>query len=225
MVKKPDVPYIIEALRPLAVKIADLVPDPENARKHSKRDVADLRESLSTFGQYLPLVAQKQGMILRVGNARLAAAVQLGWEYLAVAIVDQSKVRMTALAIADNRTGERGSWDETALHPLLSAIAEDDPDVFDATGFSRDALAKMERLEEPAAVPNPDSGPAEPDPPPDATGVELVTLFIEREDHPWFLETIEKLSGEYGVQCVTDAVFEALKRERDRIVSDGVPLV
>ncbi len=149
---------ILEALRPLAVPIESLHPDPANARLHSKRNIETVKASLAKFGQRAPLVVQQQGMVVRAGNARLAAMKELGWTHAAVLIVDESDVSATAYALVDNRSSELGSWDEEALAELLGAL-QADPD-FDhlVTGFTDGEIARLqgsiEGLTDPDAVPD-----------------------------------------------------------------------
>jgi ParB-like chromosome segregation protein Spo0J len=120
---KPDLSYIAESLRPLALPIADLTPDPDNARLHDENNLAAIQGSLAEFGQVQPLVVQQEGLIVRVGNGRLEAARRLGWTHLAAVVVSGSDPRMKALAVADNRTAELASWDADVYRELLAEIS------------------------------------------------------------------------------------------------------
>ncbi len=139
---------ILESLRPLAVPIADLHPDPANARSHDERNLGAIQASLAKFGQRKPIVVQRSGMIVRAGNGTLAAARALGWTEIAAVVVDEGDVEATAYAIADNRTAELASWDEDVLGRLLSELQQA-PD-FDhlVAGFSD---AEIDRLLGPSA--------------------------------------------------------------------------
>jgi DNA modification methylase len=131
-------------LRALALPIASLTVDPANARTHDEKNLAAIKGSLSRFGQRLPLVVQKQGMIVRAGNGRVMAAKALGWTHIACVVVDESEVEATAYAIADNRTSELAEWDDDALAKLLESLPDD---ALAATGFSdtdlKDLLDKL----------------------------------------------------------------------------------
>ena len=74
---------ILDALRPLAVAVDGLHPDPANARTHDQRNLDAIKASLAKFGQRKPIVVQRQGMIVRAGNGTLAAAKALGWTEIA----------------------------------------------------------------------------------------------------------------------------------------------
>jgi ParB-like chromosome segregation protein Spo0J len=88
--------------------------DSENARTHSDENRAAVRASLARFGQQVPLVVDKQGVVL-AGNCRLEAARDLGWKQVAVVEFSGSQEQARALAIAMNRSGELASWDRDRL--------------------------------------------------------------------------------------------------------------
>src|SRR5690606_38750819 len=129
--------YIAAPLRPLALPLDSLTLDPANARTHDQKNLSAIKGSLSRFGQRLPLVVQKQGMIVRAGNGRVMAARELGWTHLACVVVDESEVEATAFAIADNRSAELAEWDDEALARLLESLPAD---LFASTGFDTDDL-------------------------------------------------------------------------------------
>lgn len=141
---EPDLSYIHEGLRHLAVPIDTLTPDPKNARKHDAENQANVRNSLKTFGQRLPVVVQTQGMIVRAGNNRIVQARALGWTHIAALVCDESDAEAIAYALVDNRSAEKGAtWDDenlTAnLRDLNSALVEHDFDFgLDITGWSND---------------------------------------------------------------------------------------
>ena len=136
--------YIAEPLRPLAVPIADLTPDAANARRHDQRNLDAIAASLSRWGQRLPIVVQREGMVVRAGNGRLAAAKSLGWTHIAAVVVDDTSVEAVAFAIADNRTAELATWDDETLASLLDTLPKD---VLPDTGFTDAELADlMEKL-------------------------------------------------------------------------------
>ena len=84
---------ILPELRALAVPVGELVPDAANARVHDVRNLEAIKDSLRRFGQRAPIVVQREGMIVRAGNGRLAAAKALGWGEIAAVVVDVSAQR------------------------------------------------------------------------------------------------------------------------------------
>lgn len=132
--------YIAPQLRPLAVDVSCLTFDPANARKHNQRNLDSIKASLSKFGQRTPIVVQRKGLVVRAGNGRLKAAIELGWEKIAAVIVDDDNVDAVSFGIADNRTAELAEWDVDALRSLLDTLDEDDLQV---TGFTEQELESL----------------------------------------------------------------------------------
>lgn len=107
------------------VSIDDLSPDPSNVRRHGEKNIAAVKASLRKFGQQIPIVVNRDGIIL-AGNARYEAAKALGWETIAVVRSELTGYEAAAFAIADNRTGELAEWDETGLAETLRALQSED---------------------------------------------------------------------------------------------------
>lgn len=114
-------PLISESIRPLAVEIASLVPDPRNARKHGKRNLDAIAASLAKFGQQKPIVVAADGTVL-AGNGTLDAAKSLGWEWLAASRTSLVGGDAVAFALADNRTAELAEWEDAILADILREI-------------------------------------------------------------------------------------------------------
>lgn len=120
--------YIAEGLRAFAVPLAQLVPDPRNARKHDQRNIDAIKHSLQRFGQRIPIVVQREGMVVRAGNGRLAAAKELGWTHMAALVLHEADAESAAFAIADNRTAELAEWDWQNLADTLAELRVELPD-------------------------------------------------------------------------------------------------
>ena len=93
------------------VKIASLVPDPENARVHGDRNMAAIKASLKLYGQMKPIVVRQQDMVVAAGNGTLRAATELGWSEVAASVIKMSDEEFSGYALADNRTAELAAWD------------------------------------------------------------------------------------------------------------------
>lgn len=138
--KKPtakDLKHITPMLRPLAMHINEIGEDPANARAHPQRNLDATSASLRRYGQRKPVVVNRRDMTIEAGNGSYQCAKQLGWEYLAVVLVDDDPTTATGYAIADNRTGELAEWDLEILSGLLKSLDEqvDKDDLIDMTGF------------------------------------------------------------------------------------------
>lgn len=140
MTQNGDPTNIAPALNSLRVPLGDLTLDQANARKHDARNLAAIGDSLTRFGQRLPVVVQKQGMVVRAGNGRVEAARALGWSEVAAVVVDESNVDATAYALVDNRTAELAEWDDETLRATLAALEADEAI---PAGWTDDELAEI----------------------------------------------------------------------------------
>jgi DNA modification methylase len=117
--------HIVPQLRALAVPIDALVLDPNNARKHDRRNLDTIRASLERFGQRLPIVVQRTGNVVRAGNGRVTAARELGWKHIAAVVVDDPDQLATAFGIADNWSADLATWDPERLLTSLAGLSID----------------------------------------------------------------------------------------------------
>jgi len=114
--------HITPQLRPLAVPVADLNPDPANARLHPERNLASIEASLRVYRQLKPLVVRREGMVVVTGNGTLAAAKRLGWTHIAVVLVDHDPITALGFSLADNRSAELATWDQALLGQLMAEL-------------------------------------------------------------------------------------------------------
>jgi hypothetical protein len=125
----PDLLYIADDLRPLAVPVADLTIHPDNARRHSERDIPVLAESLRRYGQRKPIVGKREyrglSNVIVAGNGTLEAARdRLHWTHIAVTWFDGEDDVADEFALVDNRTAELSEWDLATLSRQLKALKE-----------------------------------------------------------------------------------------------------
>jgi site-specific DNA-methyltransferase (adenine-specific) len=108
------------------LRIAELTPDPNNARQHDDKNLKAIMGSLKEFGQRKPIVITEAGTIV-AGNGTVEAAKRLGWLDIEVVKVpnDWTDAQVKAFAIADNRTAELANWNQEVLtSQLLELEAE-----------------------------------------------------------------------------------------------------
>jgi hypothetical protein len=115
---------IAPSLKGLVMPIKGLKPDPDNARLHPERNMEAIKASLSTYGQVKPIVVRKKGMVVLAGNGTLQAAIALGWDKIAVSVVDMTEGEAAGFGIADNRTAELAKWDLEVVARLDKLIME-----------------------------------------------------------------------------------------------------
>src|SRR6516165_3366716 len=115
----------------------DLIPDPRNARTHSKRQIDQIKASIEAFGFTNPILADPDGRLI-AGHGRLLAARAMGLaEVPTIILSGLSETQIRALRIADNKIALNAGWDVEILQLELSELASLDVDI-DATltGFS-----------------------------------------------------------------------------------------
>jgi DNA modification methylase len=111
------------------VRLGDLTPDPQNARRHNSRNVSAIAQALQEVGAARSIVIDERGVVL-AGNATLQAAGEAGITKLQIvdaegdAIVavrrrGLSATQKTRLALFDNRAAELAEgWDADLLKHL-----------------------------------------------------------------------------------------------------------
>ena len=137
------------------ISIGDLVPDPNNARKHNPRNVGMIVDALQELGAGRPIVIDEQDTIL-AGNATADAAIEAqmtdaiiidaeGDELIAVVREGLTPEQEMRLALFDNRAAELAEWDGV----VLTGMAKEFPDVV-GDAFYTDELERVDdfQLEE-----------------------------------------------------------------------------
>ncbi len=132
---------IESGLAKLTIPIETVTIDNENARIHGDRNLAAIRDSLSSFGQQKPIVISADGVVI-AGNGLVIAARDLGWTHIAAVKSNLTASAIRAYAIADNRTAELSEWDETALAGQLAQLKDMDYDL-EQVGFSERELLDL----------------------------------------------------------------------------------
>ena len=127
------------------LRIADLTPDPENARQHDEKNLKAIQGSLKEFGQRKPIVITEANVIV-AGNGTVLAAKNLGWETIEAVQVpaDWSKDQVKAFALADNRTAELAT---RAPEVLAAQLVELEAAGFEIADFG------FEKIELPIELP------------------------------------------------------------------------
>jgi len=130
--------------------ILKLRPWARNARKHSKKQIRQIADSIEEFGFTNPVLVDQDDTIL-AGHGRVEAAKLLGWTTVPCLEVEHmSAAQKRAYVLADNKLALNASWDEELLSEELAALSEIDLD-FDIglTGFSISEVDNLLDLDEP----------------------------------------------------------------------------
>ena len=85
--------------------IQNLKPYEKNAKKHPKKQVQQVANSIKEFGFNQPIVVDKNNVVI-VGHGRLEAAKLLGLKDVPVLTVDLTEDQAKAYRLADNKLNE-----------------------------------------------------------------------------------------------------------------------
>lgn len=100
-----------------------------NAREHSKEDVAAIAKSITEFGFNDPIGVWNNTIV--EGHGRLLAARELGLDTVPIIRLDDlTDEQRRAYGLAHNKTAELSRWDADILEAELSEICEIDMSQF-----------------------------------------------------------------------------------------------
>ncbi|KYG21647.1 DNA methylase N-4 [Bradyrhizobium sp. AT1] len=98
--------------------LAELKPNPANARRHSRKQLHQIAASIREFGFNSIVVADEEGMIL-VGHGRVEGARMAGLERVPVLRVGHlTAEQKIAFSLADNKIALNSDWDMDQLRVL-----------------------------------------------------------------------------------------------------------
>lgn len=128
------------------IPIGEIVPYARNAKKHDKRQIDNVAESIRQYGFVQPVVIDRDGVIV-IGHCRVLAAKKLGMEAVpCVCVDDLTPEQVNALRLVDNKTNE-SDWDMDLLSMELPEI---DLSAFDFDwGLTEDDSAEIVEDETP----------------------------------------------------------------------------
>src|SRR5690606_2502907 len=89
------------------------------------------------------IVVRRDTMEVIAGNHTLQAALYLGWTEIAAVVVDDDDATAKGFALADNRVGDLGGYDEDALASMIADVLDADEDLLDATSYSLEDLEAL----------------------------------------------------------------------------------
>lgn len=108
----------------------DLLKEYENNPRHNEKAVEAVAESIKQFGFKVPIVIDKDTVII-AGHTRAKAARLLGLEVVPCIIADDlTPEQVKAFRLADNKTGELAEWDFEKLAEELKGLHTFDMDIF-----------------------------------------------------------------------------------------------
>lgn len=114
----PPTPLAI-AVRP----IVSLIPNPRNARTHSKKQIRQIADSINKFGFLNLILIDEAGMVL-AGHGRMQTAKLLGMTEVPTLLASGlTETQKRAYVLADNKLAEKAGWDRELLALELGDLA------------------------------------------------------------------------------------------------------
>lgn len=105
-------------------KLSELRPYEKNPR-HNDEAVKFVKKSIEKFGFKVPIVVDKDGVIV-AGHTRYKASLELGLETVpCVVAYDLTEKQIKAFRLADNKTGEKAYWNFDLLNEELLELNTD----------------------------------------------------------------------------------------------------
>ena len=104
-----------------SLKLDSITPYGKNAKKHDKRQISNVAESIKQYGFVQPIVVDRDGVIV-IGHCRALAAKKLGMEEVpCVCVDDLTPEQVNALRLVDNKSNE-SDWDFDLLKVELPEL-------------------------------------------------------------------------------------------------------
>jgi DNA modification methylase len=141
-------------------RIEELKPDPANPRRHTKKQIRQIADSMRIFGFNVPILIDRDCKIV-AGHGRWLACHLLGITEVPTLCLDHlTPAQASAFMIADNRLTEIGSWNDRALAEHLQELSVHGLDFnIEVTGFEMGEIdLRIASLEQP---PERDDDPAD----------------------------------------------------------------
>ena len=137
-------PMLRHGLTVELVAATSLIPNPNNSRDHSAKQVRQIAESIRTFGFVVPVLVDENNTVL-AGHGRLAAGKLLGLDAIPVVRArGLTAAKKCALMLADNKLTDLSSFDKEKLKTEFEfLITSAEEFSIEATGFD---IVEVDRL-------------------------------------------------------------------------------
>jgi DNA modification methylase len=182
-------------------QIEELKPDPANPRRHTRKQVRQIAESIKAFGFNVPILIDRYGNII-AGHGRWLAGREFGMTEVPTLCLDHlTPAQARAFMIADNRLTEISVWDDRLLARQLKELSLVGLDFdIEVTGFEMGEIdLRIASLDDPAQA---EADPADVVP-------EIPATPLSKLGDMWLLHRHRLLCG----SALDSAVFAALMGE------------
>src|SRR3984893_15664262 len=132
------------SLKIVYCRIDALKPDPANPRRHTKKQIRQIADSIKTFDFNVPILIDGEGNIV-AGHGRFFACRLLGiTEVPTLCLNHLPPEQARAFRIADNRLTEISTWDDRLLAETLKDLSLHGLDfTLEATGFEMSKIGDL----------------------------------------------------------------------------------
>jgi DNA modification methylase len=146
-----------------------------NARRHSKRQIAQVAASIREFGFLVPIIVDEANTVI-AGHGRLAAAELLDLAEVPIVRIEHlTEAQKRAYRLADNRLAELSDWDQEILALELGELDELELEFdLEITGFD---TVDVDRLTESPKPAERDAGDRVPELEPELVVSQLGTMW------------------------------------------------
>lgn len=123
------------------VDINSITIDPENAKRHTTKDIEEKKASLKLHGFVKPLAVSKDSMTISAGNGIYLAAKELGYKKVPVIFTDHTALRAKSYGLSDNRLSETSGYDLEQFNLIIKELAEYDKEIdWNALAFDQNEI-------------------------------------------------------------------------------------
>lgn len=123
------------------IKLDDLTPYENNAKRHAEEDISAIKSSINAFGMNDPIGVWGKKNIIVEGHGRFIALRELGYTEAPCIRLDKlTDEQRRGYALAHNKTAELSGWDFAKLEEELSGISEQ----FDMSAFGFEAAEDVD---------------------------------------------------------------------------------
>ena len=188
--------------------ISDIIPADYNPRELTKKQYAEIKESIAKFGLVDPLIVNihpTRKNILVGGHQRLQVIIDMGLKTAPCVEVNLDEKQEKELNIRFNKNHGQWNYDNLANFFDVDNLVDWG---FDSKELNFSNVAQLN--ETMSAVDNEFDGEGNDYLP---SQVRMVQLFLSSETEPIFRTQIEKLKEVYNSDNITDAVMTAIKNE------------
>ena len=118
----------------------------QNNPRENEGAIEDTAMSIEQYGWRQPIVVDKDGVII-AGDTRYRAALRLGLSEVPVHVArDLSEAQIKAYRLADNKTGEKATWEPDLLSLEFESLENEYNFDLDLTGFDKHEVDEIKQI-------------------------------------------------------------------------------